>query len=914
MDPPEPNEVPNPDPGAASRRFARVKAILLEARDTDPRDRPALLDRLCDGDGALRAEVESLLASERLEIPHLHPDLVREAARDALAAGAPRPRADRPERIGPYRISGVLGEGGMGTVYLAEQEAPIRREVALKLIRADVDRTRIAARFEGERQALAMMNHASIARILDAGEDEAGNPYFVMERVIGRTITDYCDARRLPIPARLAIFLDVCEAVAHAHQRGVVHRDLKPSNVLVAETDGRATPKIIDFGIAKAVGDARIHDSLATQHGVLLGTPEYMSPEQAGAFGGAVDTRTDVYSLGALLYELLTGRRPHDLSGKSSLEIQRALAEAPPTRASSAVRLPGAETAAERRGTTPARLAQALRGDLDAILEAVLRPEPERRYGSVDQLATEIRNHLGSLPVRARRGAWRYRAGKFLARHRAAAAASAAVLVAIGAVVVTLVTQSVRVATQRDRAVEAEQRARREAETTSQVAGFLETLFDQANPDESFGAEITAGEILDRGAKRVREELRDQPRVQARLLVVMARAYQGLGRYREAADACSTAVVLQRTRLAPGDPELAASLDLLGTILHDDGDLDPSEAYYREALAIRRAALGDSSEPAAESMRNLAVTLQAKGELTEAEPYYRGALGRLRALHGNENVEVAWSKNSLAWCLHQQGRYAEAESLYRQAYATQRRLLGGRHPDVAGTLNNLAGVRYHRGDDEEAGRLWNEALDIYRTLYPRGHAALARAEYNVARVLRRTGDLRGAEAMRRSSLAHIRPLVGPDHPHVAGHLYGLAIILIDTGNTTEAEPLVSRSLAIRRATYGTAHPATAFSLEAMGDLRLAQGRPRDAIRWFREAAAARAACQPPEHGDLALPLLGIAKARLRLGDRAGADSAAAAALAIRRRAFEEPHPWIDEAVALRRETEVRPAPGAMRRP
>jgi serine/threonine protein kinase len=898
----------------AARRFARVKEILLEVGEVVPGDRAALLDRLCAGDAGLRAEVASLLAIEGVDVPHLRPGMVEAAARGALTDPGSRPPLPHPGRIGPYRIVEVLGEGGMGTVYLAEQTSPVRREVALKLIRADVDRRRVASRFEGERQAVAMMNHPSIVRILDAGEDEAGNPYFVMERVSGAAVTRYADDRRLPIRARLLLFLDICDAVAHAHQRGVVHRDLKPSNILVSEADGRATPKIIDFGIAKAVGEARIHDSLATQQGVLLGTPEYMSPEQAGAFGGAVDTRTDVYSLAVLLYELLTGRRPREFAGASLLDIQRTLAESPPPRASDTVRLVGTEDAAARRGTTPARLAASLRGDLDAILAAALRPEPDRRYGSVDQLAADLRHHLESLPVRARRGAWRYRAGKFIARHRVAVAVTAVVLVAAGGVVATLLTQSVRVATQRDRAVEAEARARREAATASQVADFMRTLFEQASPDETFGAEVTAHEILDRGARRVREELKGEPVVQARLLTVMAGAYQGLGRYREAAATCSSAIALQRAHLGPRDPELAASLDLYGTILHDDGDLDPSEAHYREALAIRRTALGDSAELTAESMQNLAVTLQAKGRLTDAEPFYRTALGVMRSRHGEQHVDVAWAKNSLAWCVHQQGRYAEAESLYRSAYATQRRLLGGRHPDVAGTLNNLAGVRFHRGDDEEAGRLWGEALEIYRILYPRGHAALARAEYNVARVLHRTGDLRGAEALRRSSLAHIRPLVDADHPHVAGHLYGLAVVLIDRGKLSEAEPLLARSLAIRRAVYGNEHAATAFSLEAMGDLRLRHGAPREALRWYQEAGAVRAAIQPATHGDRALPLLGIARAKLRLGDRAGADSAATAALAIRRAAFESPHPWIDEAMALRRETSIRPAPGALPTP
>jgi tetratricopeptide (TPR) repeat protein len=903
---------PDADPDAATRRYARVKEILIQLGQAAPPERPALLARLCASDDGLRAEVDSLLAVEGLDVPHLRPEVLQAAAREALASrpAAECSAAERPERIGPYRILDVLGEGGMGTVFLAEQETPIRRDVALKLIRRDVDRTRIAARFDGERQALAMMNHPSIAHILDAGEDANGYPYFVMEYVRGEPITAFCDSRRLPVRTRLSLLLEVCEAVAHAHQRGVIHRDLKPSNILITETNGRATPKIIDFGIAKAVGDAPLHDSHETQVGTLVGTPEYMSPEQAGAFGSAVDTRTDVYALGVVLYELLSGARPHALAGKSFRDIQRTLTEREPERASEAVRRSGSAAAAASRSTTPARLASVLRGDVDAVLAMALRPDPDRRYASVDRLATDLRRPLASQPVAARRGAWRYRAGKFVMRHRVALGAAAVVVIAAAGVAVTLVTQSVRVANERDRAVAAEERARREAATAAQVSDFLVTLFDQANPDETGGEDVSARELLDHGAARVRDELRDQPVVQARLLATMARVYQGLGRYREATEMGTAALALQREHLTQDDPEMAASLDILGTITHDDGKLDASEAYYREALTIRRAALGDSADETAESYRNLGVTLQAKGDLSGAEPLYREALRLYRARHGDHHVETAWSKNSLAWCVHQQGRYAEAESLYRQAYATQRRLLGGRHPDVAGTLNNLAGVRFHRGDDEEAERLWRDALAMYRTLYPKGHPAVPRAEYNVARVLRRRGALREAEALRRSSLANMRKLVGPRHPYIASNLYGLGVVLVDEGKTAEAEPLLVESLALRRSLYGSDHTSTAFSLEAMGDLRLAQGRAAEALRLFHEADAIRSALQPAEHGDRALPLLGIARAKLRLGDRSGADSAAAAALANRRRAFEEPHPWIAEANALRRETELRPAPRA----
>jgi serine/threonine protein kinase len=452
-----------------------LKAILLEARTLSGAARAAYLDRVCDGNPSLREEIDSLLAFESVvpsvmddgklldrlnakgdtpgEIPTADLDVDPSVAFSTASASVPT------EPVGPYRLVEVIGEGGMGVVYRAEQTVPIRREVALKLIRRGLDTDRIVARFDSERQALARMEHPSIARVLDAGASADGRPYFVMELVQGAPITEFCDRERLILRDRIKLAIAVCHAVQHAHQKGIIHRDLKPSNILVATHDGIHTPKVIDFGIAKAIEDPLTDYTLLTRAGQFIGTPDYMSPEQAGALDVDVDTRTDVYALGVLLYELLSGRRPHQFERRTQDEVQAVLRDQQPDRPSTSLNarrlLTRSATTidtellakiAERRRTTGDRLRRQLVGDLDNIVLKAMQKEPARRYGSIEQLADDLQRYLDGKPVLARPDTWTYRTSKFVRRHAVGVGVAAAAAIMLVTFAVVMAVQSARIA------------------------------------------------------------------------------------------------------------------------------------------------------------------------------------------------------------------------------------------------------------------------------------------------------------------------------------------------------------------------------------------------------------------------------------------------------------------------------------
>jgi serine/threonine protein kinase len=561
----------------AEHRLA--KKIFACAKGLERVERLDFLDKSCEGDAALRREVEVLLELD---------DELESAERAAAC----------PTEIGNFDVLRRLGEGGMGEVWEAEQQAPVRRRVALKLVKWGMDTRHVLARFEIERQALALMSHPNIAMVYEAGATEDGRPYFAMEFVDGPNIIEYCDEYCLSILDRLKLFSQVCSGVQHAHQKGVIHRDLKPSNVLVSHEDGEPVPKIIDFGIAKAISRRLTECTIFTELGQWIGTPEYMSPEQAEVTGGDVDTRSDVYSLGVLLYELIAGAPPIDgneLREAGFDEMRRRIREEDPPKPSTRVSRmgPASVVAAARRRTDTAGLMRELRGDLDWIVLKALEKDRSRRYGSPAEFAEDIARHLRDEPVAAGPPSAIYRIRKYVRRNRLAVAAASLVFVALlAAVIGTTLGMN---------------RARREAETARRVAKFLETTIIDLSPRSRGGQTSSPREILDRGLERVRVELAHEPLARARVLMALGVSYGGLGEHDEARKLLEESAAIRRQLLGPVHSDYATSLFQLGDLLFDLQDDEEAKRIHSEALAIREKVLPPGHPDTIMSLERLAI-------------------------------------------------------------------------------------------------------------------------------------------------------------------------------------------------------------------------------------------------------------------------------------------------------------------
>ncbi|HEX7025450.1 MAG TPA: tetratricopeptide repeat protein, partial [Gemmatimonadales bacterium] len=619
--------------------------------------------------------------------------------------------------MGPYRVLQLLGQGGMGAVYEAEETGPVRRRVAVKVIRAGLASRAIVARFEAERQALALMNHPGIAKVLHAGTTEAGEPFVAMELVRGLPITEYCDSNRLPLVARIELFIAVCRAVQHAHQKGVIHRDLKPSNVLVSEQDGTPQPKIIDFGIAKAVGQQLTEHSLVTLGGQAIGTAAYMSPEQADSAGIDIDTRSDIYSLGVMLYELLVGQLPLDPGGVGLNVFLARIASgdtnAPtPSAMVSAARPDGAAVARSRR-TDASHLRRELRGDLDWIVMKAMDPDRTRRYETANGLANDLSRHLHNEPVLARPPSARYRLAKFVRRHRLG-------VLAAGIVSAAIVGGAILAAVGLVRARRAEHRATQEAVAAQQVTRFLVELFQVSNPAQARGNTLTARELLERGAQRVRKELSGQPLLQARLLQALGTVHQQLGLYDAARPLLEDALRIREDALGSNDSLVAETLHSLGDVERSKGDLAEADSSYGRALAIRETLFGPENIETASTLAGLAALRVRQGRIAEAESLYRRVIALDDRVRAPEDLHRLRNLRSFAVVYWSQGRYAEAEPLLQRTLELQERSLGADHPDVAATLNNLGGVEWKLGRYQEALSYYERARPIYeKTLDPK---------------------------------------------------------------------------------------------------------------------------------------------------------------------------------------------------
>jgi serine/threonine protein kinase len=757
-----------------------VKELFGAALELDPRERTAFLDRQCEGDRELREEVEALLdadasAGSFLQHPILEPPTANSSEADVFEI-----------IIGPYRLLELIGEGGMGEVWLAEQKQPVRRRVAIKLIKAGMDTREVVTRFESERQALALMDHPAIAKVFDAGSTLRGRPYIAMEYVAGIPITTYCDKHKLTVRQRMELFIPVCEGVQHAHQKAIIHRDLKPSNVLVTAIDGKPMPRIIDFGVAKATSQKLTAGTLYTRIGALVGTLGYMSPEQADRIGEDIDTRTDIYSLGAVLYELLVGAIPLEIGNLPYDEVLRHLRDQDAPRPSSKLRALGSDSVAiaKKRGSDPRALVRQLRGDLDAIVLKALEKDRARRYASAAGLAADINRYLHNEPVVAHPPSTAYRARKYVRRHRLGVAVAAIGILLLAGFAIVQSVEVRHIARERDR-------AQRERDRADRMTQFMTGIFKVPGPGEGRGNSITAREILDDASNEIGTSLNNDPELQAKMMVTLAQSYADLGIYSRAQPLVERAVEIQQRIIGPEHRDTLSSMRLLATILRLSQRYDESENLIRQTLATERRVLGA------------------------------------------EDPETLISMNALASTLGEEGRFSEQENVERETLAIRRRVLGPEHPATLGSMETLANALTNGGHYAEAEKLQRQALNIQRRVFGPDDLRTLFAMSRLAWTLQREGRLAEAENLQRSVLDIQRRVLGPENPGILFSLESEGIYISLQGHYSSAEKLFREAIKIASKTKEPSELAFAWYAFACG--AAVTGHRNEALEYLADA-------------------------------------------------------------------------------
>ena len=787
--------------------------------------------------------------------------------------------------IDRYRLLQRIGEGGMGQVWLAEQKEPVRRRVALKLVKAGINTREVIARFEAERQALALMDHPAIAKVFDAGSTSQGAPYFVMEYVAGVPITAYCDNHRLSTRERVELFIHVCEGVQHAHQKAIIHRDLKPSNILVMEVDGRAAPKIIDFGVAKALTQRLTADSIFTRVGALVGTPEYMSPEQANLSGEDIDTRTDVYSLGILLYELLVGAPPIDLRKIAFEEFLRRLREEEAPKPSTRIRMQDPATSSElarKRQTEPVALAKQIRGDLDSIALKALEKDRSRRYGSPSDLAADLGRYLRNEAVLAVPPSAAYRARKFARRYRAALVTTVAfVLVLILAAGISI-RQSIR--------------ANREAAAAQAVNDFLQNdLLAQASAAAQSGPlakpdpDLKVRTVLDRAAQRIAGKFDRQPEVEAAIRDTIGTTYIDIGRYPDARTQLERALELHRRVLGAKNPKTLKTINRLGVIAEYQGKYPESEALFKESLEGQRRVFGSGHRDTLNSMNGLANVYYLQGKYAQAEALHSETLSIRRGLLGPEHPDTLGSMLNLALVYYQQGNYEQAEARYIQIPEIQGHVLGPEHPNTLASLNNLAIVYLAQGKYAQAEKVLSQALASRRRVLGLEHPDTLMSMMNLALVYASQGKYEVAEALGSQTLEVRRRVLGPEHPSTLLSMFNLAGAIALRSRYAEAEALFTKTLAIQRRVMGPEHPLTLHLLSDLASMYQRQGRYAMAETYATQALAGRRHALGSQHSDTMASAADLALAHLSQAKFAESEPLAHEALEFARK--KQPDDW-----------------------
>jgi eukaryotic-like serine/threonine-protein kinase len=906
----------------------RVEELFDQALDLDPARLPTFLDEQCAGDAGLRAAVEELLHLDRRAeaTETLLRGPVAESRLRAIAPAAPPLPG-----VGRYRLLRVLGEGGMGTVYEAEQQEPVKRRVALKVLKPGLGSKEVVARFEAERQALALMDHPHIARVLDADATEAGRPYFVMELVRGVPITAFCDEHRLTVRQRLELVVPVCQAIQHAHTKGVIHRDIKPSNVLVALYDGVAVPKVIDFGIAKALEQRLTDQTLDTGTGQVLGTLEYMSPEQARLDNRDIDTRSDVYALGVLLYELLTGSTPltsQRLRGLSIVEILRLIGEEEPPRPSTRLGEEGELPAiAARRRAEPGQLRQLLRGELDWVVLKALDKDRARRYETPSALARDVERYLRDEPVQACPPSSSYRLRKFARRHRAALGVAAAILLLLLAGVAVSTWQAVRAtnaegtARLAEKAAAAREKSERQAreqaerdrdakelarQKEAQERTYAQAIADFVRDDflalTSVRGQIRFGgptevpldkattlrQLLDRAAAKLNRRHDLDPRIEAELRWMIGVNYRMLGEAGRAIPFLERCVALRQKWFGPGHDKTLRAQNSLAVAYQDAGKLDLALPLLAKTLKLTKARLGADDPDTLVSMGNLALGYRDAGKLGLALPLWEETLQRMKARLGADNPETLVSMNGLAETYRAAGKLGLALPLLEETLQRMKARLGADDPRTLVCMSSLAGGYRDAGKVDLALPLLEEALQRMKARLGADHPQTLLSMNYLALGYQAAGKLDLALPLLEETLQRMKARLDADHPDTLLCMKDLAVVYRDTGKLGLALPLLEEALQRMKARLGADHPVTLRCMNSLGEGYRLAGKLGLVLPLLEEALKLAKARLGDDHPDtlsymknlaggyrragklgLALPLLEEALQRMKA--RLGAD-------------------------------------------
>ncbi|HQR06485.1 MAG TPA: serine/threonine-protein kinase [Gemmatales bacterium] len=818
---------------------------------TPEAERPALLDRACEGKPELRARVEALLKADAAPAQFLaQPPAL--GATTGFGATASYSAGDVPGVViaGRYKLLEEIGEGGMGTVWMAQQSEPVKRLVAIKLIKAGMDSKAVLARFEAERQALAMMDHPNIAKVLDGGQTEDRRPYFVMELVKGTPITKFCDERKFSLKDRLKLFVPVCQAIQHAHQKGVIHRDIKPSNVLIALYDDKPVPKVIDFGVAKATGAQLTEQTLNTGFGAIVGTPEYMSPEQASLNNLDIDTRSDVYALGVLLYELLTGTTPVDrksLKQAALLEILRIIREVEPSRPST--KLSTAEalpTIAANRHMEPARLSKMMKGELDWIVMKALEKDRTRRYETANGLARDIQRYLCDEAVEARPASVGYRFSKFVKRNKGTVIAATIVLLVLIAGIVGTSWEFYLESQRAEGEKEAKLQAQKNLEHAQTNLAFakkgneiLGSIFAGLEPkkiaESGRPLQDVLREKLGKAVKDLEGSAIGDPLEVAAMQITLGQSLMGLGAYGQAIEVLDKAFETQKARLGVDHPKTLVCMGSLAVAFGEAGQLDKSLRLSEESLKLNKARLGESHSETLTSMNNLAIVYAEAGKRHLVVELHEEIFKLMKTKLGADDPDTLVCMHNLAAAYTEAGKTDQAKSLYVETIQLMKTKLGADHPDTLRCMGGLAMAYKSEGKFELALELFEKTLKLTKTKLGADHPETLSKMAGLASCYQAAGKFDQSLSQFEETLKLMKVKLGADHPYTLRCMVGLAQAYQTAGKLDLAMPLCEETLNLTKAKLGAEHPTTLAAMSILASANRHVGKFDLALTLSEEA-------------------------------------------------------------------------------